>query len=131
MAQQYPNRSDLRNPAGKVAKAAATGQTYGKAAEQMRGQSVVPVAAPPTETAQPRQYARPGTLGAFGRPTEAPNEPITAGASFGAGATPLEAGTLPRLSTETSVMEQLRAIYAAYPNEDLADLIDSFGMEGF
>jgi hypothetical protein len=28
-------------------------------------------------------------------------------------------------------MEQLRAIYAAYPNEDLADLIDSFGMEGF
>jgi hypothetical protein len=97
----------------------------------MRGQSVVPVAAPPTETAQPRQYARPGTLGAFGRPTEAPNEPITAGASFGAGATPLEAGTLPRLSTETSVMEQLRAIYAAYPNEDLADLIDSFGMEGF
>lgn len=131
MAKQYQNRSDLRNPAGKVAKAAAKGQTYGEATKQMRAQAAVPIAAPPTEVAQPQQYARPGTLGAFGRPTEAPNEPITAGASFGPGATPLEAGTLPRLSTETPVMEQLRAIYAAYPNDDLADLIDSFSMEGF
>lgn len=131
MAKQYQNRSDLRNPAGKVAKAAAKGQTYGEATKQMQAQAAVPVAAPPTEVAQPKQYVRPGTLGAFGRPTELPNEPITAGASFGPGPTPLQAGTLPRLSTETAVMEQLRAIYAAYPNDDLADLIDSFSMEGF
>jgi hypothetical protein len=131
MAKQYSNRSDLQNPAGKVAKQAAKGQAYGKAGQQMAAQSVVPMAAPPTQQAQQREFVRPGTLGAFGRPTEAPLEPTTAGASFGPGATPLEAGTLPRLSTETSVMEQLRAIYAAYPNEDLADLLDSFGMEGF
>ena len=131
MAKQYSNRTDLQNPARKVAKQAVKGQAYGEAGRQMAAQSIVPMAAPPTQAAAPRQYARPGTLGAFGRPTESPNEPITAGASFGAGATPLEAGTLPRLSTETSVMEQLRAIYAAYPNDDLADLIDSFGMEGF
>lgn len=132
MAKQYANRTDLRNPAGKVAKAAAKGQTYGKATRQMQAQAAVPVAAPPTDVLQaPKQYVRPGTLGAFGRPTEFPDEPITAGASFGPGETPLQAGTLPRLSTETAVMEQLRAIYAAYPNDDLADLIDSFSMEGF
>ncbi len=133
MAEAYPNRSDLRNKA-KVAKAAATGQAYGKASEQMRAQSVMPVAAPPTETGaatQPVEYARPGTLGAFARPTERPNEPITAGASFGPGATPLQAGTLPRLSTETPVMEQLRAMYIAFPNDDLADLIESYSMEGY
>lgn len=131
MAKQYKNRTDLQNPARKIAKQAAKGQQYGEAGRQMASQSVVPMAAPPTQQAAPVQYRTPGTLGAFGRPTEFPNEPLTAGASFGPGATPLEAGTLPRLSTETSVMEQLRAIYAAYPNDDLADLIDSFGTEGF
>jgi hypothetical protein len=132
MAKQYTNRTDLQNKAGKIAKAAAKGQTYGQAGQQLQAQAAVPMAKPPTETAQPpRQFAMPGTLGAFGRPTERPNEPITAGAPFGPGATPLQAGTLPRMSTETSTLEQIKAIYAAYPNDDLANLIDSYTREGF
>lgn len=131
MAKTYPNRTDLQNKAQKIARSAAKGQTYGEAGQQLAAQKAVPMAKPPTENPQPQQFTMPGTLGAFGRPTERPMEPVTAGAPFGPGASPLQAGTLPRMSTETSVMEQIRAIYAAYPNDDLANLIDSYSREGF
>lgn len=138
MAKQYSNRSDLRNKAGKVAKMAAKGQTYGAAGQQMQSQSQIPVASAPTDVqaqgaqpAPPTQYAMPGTLGAFDRPTERPNEPLTSGSPFGPGKTPLAAGIYPRMSTESNVVEQIRAIYAAFPNEDLAALLESYSMDGF
>lgn len=135
MAEKYPNRSDLRNKAGKVAKMAAKGQTYGAAGQQMQAQSQVPVAAAPTDVqaqgAAPRQYTTPGTLGAFDRPTERPMEPVTSGSPFGAGKTPLAAGTFPRMSNESNVVEQIRAIYAAFPNEDIAALLESYSVDGF
>lgn len=131
MAKQYSNRTDLQNPAKKVAKQAVKGQAYGQAGQQLAAQSAVPMAPPPTQGGAPVQYSRPGTLGALVRPTEAPSEPVTAGAAFGPGATPLQAGVLPRMSSETDVMERIRAIYALYPNDDLANLIESFSLEGY
>ena len=135
MAKQYSNRSDLRDKAGKVAKMAAKGQTYGAAGQQMQSQSQVPVAAAPTDVqaqgGQPKTYAQPGTLGSLERPTERPTEPLTAGSPFGPGASPFTAGTLPRISTESNTVEQIRAIYAAFPNEDLAALLESYSMDGY
>lgn len=129
MAKQYPNRSDLRNPAGKIAKSAAKGQTYGEAGKQMEAQSVVPMGASPT-TAQPAQpRIAPGQLGAFNRPTENPAEPVTAGASFGPGPTPTTAFRPPKANDP--VLDELRALYKMFPNDDLADMLDSYIREGY
>jgi hypothetical protein len=125
MAEQKPNRSDLRNPAQKIAKAAAKGQTYGEASEQMRAQQAVPMGSAPTDT-PPR--VTPGSLGAFNRPTERPDEPVTAGASFGPGRTPTTAFAPP---IEDAVVTELRALYSAYPSDELADMLDSYIREGY
>lgn len=125
MAKQYPNRSDLRNPGGKVAKQAATGQTYGEAGRQLAAQSAVPMAAPPTEA----QRMRPGQLGDLLRPTERPAEPVTAGASFGPGPTP-RMEFMPARNADP-VLDELRALYEVFPSEDLADMIDSYVREGY
>jgi hypothetical protein len=103
---------------------AATGQTYGKATEQMNAQRAVPMGAPPTEVQRPV----PGTLGSLTRPTERPMEPITAGAPFGAGMGPVGAG-IPQ-PTGDNALEELRMIFQMFPNDDLADLIDSFSRDG-
>ena len=126
MAEQKPTRSDLRNPAQKIAKAAAKGQTYGEAGKQMAAQQAVPMASAPTDV-QP-QRVQPGSLGAFNRPTERPMEPVTAGASFGPGPTPRTQFTAP---TEDPVVVELRAMYAAYPSDELADMLDSYIREGY
>lgn len=125
MAKQYPNRSDLRNPGGKVAKQAATGQTYGEAGRQLAAQSAVPMAAPPTEA----QRMRPGQLGDLLRPTERPSEPVTAGASFGPGPIP-RMEFMPARNADP-VLDELRALYEMFPSEDLADMIDSYVREGY
>jgi hypothetical protein len=120
MAKQYPNRSDLRNPAQKVAKMAATGQTYGKATEQMRAQEAVPVASAPTDTAPtPPPAPAPGALGEFGRPTERPDEPGTFGSMVGAGPGPEVLGigpTVPQLGSKRDLVERVRAVADAYPS---------------
>jgi hypothetical protein len=135
MVKSYTNRTDLQNKTTKVAKMAAKGQTYGSAGQQMQAQSVVPMGKPPTDTGaagQPQKnYAMPGTIGSFDRPTERPNEPVTSGAPFGPGSTPFMAGTLPRMSTESNTVEQIRAIYAAFPNDDLAALLESYSVDGY
>jgi hypothetical protein len=116
--------SDIQAGTNRVAIQAATGQTYGKATEQMNAQRAVPMGAPPTEVQRPV----PGTLGSLTRPTERPMEPITAGANFGAGPSAVGAG-IPQ-PTGDSALEELKAIYQAYPNDDLADLIDSYSRDG-
>ena len=128
MAEQYANRSDMRNPAGKIAARAATGQTYGEAGKQIAAQKAVPMGAAPTDV-QPRPV--PGTLGGFARPTERPMEPITAGANFGAGPNAIQAGIPMMMNSRQQAIEELRAIYAAYPTEDLADLLNAYAEEGF
>jgi len=103
---------------------AATGQTYGKATEQKNAQRAVPMGTPPTEVQRPV----PGTLGSLTRPTERPMEPITAGAPFGAGMGPVAAG-IPQ-PTGDNALEELRMIFQMFPNDDLADLIDSYSRDG-
>jgi hypothetical protein len=119
--------SDIQAGTNRVAIQAATGQTYGKATEQMNAQRAVPMGAPPTE-AQPVQRPVPGTLGSLTRPTERPMEPITAGANFGAGPSAVGAG-IPQ-SAGDNALEELRMIYQMFPNDDLADLIDSYSRDG-
>ena len=116
--------SDIQAGTNRVAIQAATGQTYGKATEQRNAQRAVPMGTPPTEVQRPV----PGTLGSLTRPTERPMEPITAGAPFGAGPSPVGAG-IPQPSGDNA-LEELRMIYQMFPNDDLADLIDSYSRDG-
>lgn len=131
MAKQYPNRSDLRNPAKKMAAKAAPGQTYGEAGKQVEAQRAVPMAAPPTDVAPaPQPRVAPGSMGPLTRPTERPNEPVTAGAPFGPGRNqPLGGYIGPRNSDP--VLDELRALYATYPSDELADMLDSYIREGY
>lgn len=124
MAKQYPNRSDLRG--GKLPKTAAQGQAYGQAGAQMASQAAVPMAPSPTDTPSPR--VQPGQMGSLLRPTERPNEPVTAGASFGPGPTPQTQYAPP---TTDAVLMELRSLYNSYPSEELADMLDSYVREGF
>ena len=120
----YSNRTDLQNVAAKV----ATGQTYGVAKQQMDAQRAVPMGKSPADVAAVQRPV-PGTLGSLTRPTERPAEPITAGAPFGAGPGPIAAG-IP-MTQGDSALAELRAIYQMFPNDDLADLIDSYTRDGF
>jgi hypothetical protein len=131
MAKQYPNRSDLRNSAKLPAKA-ATGQTYGEAGKQLAAQRAVPMAAPPTAVAPvaTQPPVAPGSMGPLNRPTERPDEPLTAGAPFGPGTTPQGMQYMgPRNSDP--ILDELRALYAQFPNDDLANMLDSYLREGY
>jgi hypothetical protein len=118
--------SDIQAGTNRVAIQAATGQTYGKATEQMNAQRAVPMGTPPTESPQ-MQRPVPGTLGALTRPTERPMEPITAGANFGAGPNAIAAGIpIPQSPTALAV-DEIRAIAQLYGSDDLLDLLDAYG----
>lgn len=127
MSDAYANRTDLNNAANRIARQAAPGQTYGKATQQMEAQRAVPMGSAPTDA--PIQRPTPGTLGSLTRRSERPSEPITSGAPFGAGVGPMAAG-IPVPSGDNA-LEELRAIYQMFPNDDLADLIDSYTRDGF
>lgn len=128
MAEKYPNRSDLRNPMGKVAKQAVPGQTYGEAGKQLASQAAVPVAAPPTDMIMP------GGLGDLAGPTNRPNEPISSGAAYGPGPGPEVFGPsmLPDMNKISSdyangsrqdLIDQVRFAYSKYPNTALFQLL--------
>ena len=129
MSDMYANRTDLQNPAQKIARQVAPGQTYGKATQQMEAQRAVPMGRSPVETAAQAPRPVPGTLGALTRPTERPNEPITAGATFGPGPGPEVMGFAS--TSGNAALDELRMIYQMYPNDDLADLLDAYSREGF
>lgn len=124
MAEQYSNRSDLRNPAQKVARQAAKGQTYGEAGKQMQSQKVVPMAKSPSDAqvAEPAAGPMPGAI-QFARPTERPNEPGTYGADAGPGPSYSGAG-LPQVAQSADpVLQELLVLYKQFPNDGLANLI--------
>lgn len=128
MAEQYPNRTDLRNPADKVAKMAAKNQPYGEAGKQLTAQSVVPIAAPPTDQVQQIQpTVTPGSLGDLVRPTERPEEPDTAGMPFGDGpgrevfGAPMNGGI--DAGSYEDLLQQVRYVYSKYPNTAILQLI--------
>ena len=115
--------SDIQAGTNRVAIQAATGQTYGKATEQMNAQRAVPMGTPPTEVRRPV----PGTLGSLTRPTERPAEPITAGANFGAGPNAIAAGIPLPQSPDARAVDEIRAIAQLYGSDDLLDLLDAYG----
>lgn len=123
--QNYPNRSDLRDAATRQAR--FTGQTYGQGAAQIRAQQAVPAGAPPTavQGQQMAQRPRPGAQ-AFNRPSERPNEPITAGADFGPGMNSMQAGIRPRFIREDEIEQRLMMLYRAHPNEGLRLLLNRY-----
>lgn len=124
----YGQRTDLNMPA-----TAVPGQTYGEAGKQIAAQKAVPMAAPAAPvapTATQRPTIEPGSFGPLDRPTERPNEPLTAGAPFGPGR--MGGGNVyigPRNSDP--VLDELRALYATYPSDELADMLDSYLREGY
>jgi hypothetical protein len=68
----------------------------------------------------------PGSLGSFARPTERPNEPITAGVDYGAGPGSIEAGVNLVRAERENAMDEIRAIYQAFPSEELGMLIQFY-----
>ena len=115
----YAQRTDLNS-------SAMTPQ-YGGVKALADAQKAVPMGASPAAAPQ-IQRPVPGAAGPLTRPTERPNEPITAGATYGPGPSAMQAG-IP-IPTGDQALAELRAIYAMYPNDDLADLIDSATREG-
>lgn len=118
MAEQYPNRSDLRNP---MAKTAAPGQTYGEAGRQMAAQQAVPMGASPADavpTPMGRPTPQPGKVVDMMADTEFPDQPLNN--NFVAGGPPRE------YSFGDPVIEELRRIYFAAPNDDLARLLSAY-----
>ena len=77
---EYPNRSDLRNPATR--KVAFTGQTYGEGVAQQRAQRAVSPGSAPSDVQAQRMVPRPrpGAM-PLTAPSQRPDEPITAGAA--------------------------------------------------
>jgi hypothetical protein len=124
MAKQYSNRTDLRNPAKKMAVSAAKGQTYGEAGKQLAAQRAVPMAAPAMAPAPPQRNAvAPGSMGAFNRDTTAPDEPVTAGANVGPGPNAFQAGSRAPAMMGNPVLQELIVLNQLFPNDDLKNLI--------
>lgn len=127
----YPNRSDLRAQAVRT----APGQQYGRAAEQARAQQALPLPQqPPPQPVGPGGGAPAGTpppswippsdTPTFGAPSSRPDEPITAGMSFGPGRTP-EPMARPPDYVADDLVDRLRAYYQLMPTRELAELLDS------
>lgn len=124
MAKPYSNRTDLQNPAKKIAVSAAKGQTYGEAGKQLAAQRAVPMAAPAMAPApRPRNPVAPGSMGAFNRDTTAPDEPVTAGANVGPGPNAFQAGITAPPMFGNPVLQELIVLNQLYPSDDLKNLI--------
>lgn len=113
--QAYGNRTDL-NQSVQV----ASGQPYGARQEQVAAQKAIPLPGAPPVQASPPPPA-PGSFGAFTRPTERPNEPLTAGLPVGPG--PGTEALAGGLNPAGDVEAQLVALYRQSPNNDLLRLI--------
>ena len=127
--QAYANRSDLTAaPAQPVT--VATGQPYGVAGAQAASQATVPL--PAQGAAAPVPAAGGGdphaaaaafqmpAFGAFDRPTERPDEPLTHGAPVGPGAGP---EVMPGVGgVPTGMSGLLRSIAGAVGSSDLEAL---------
>lgn len=121
----YPNRTDLNQNRQPVM--AASGQAYGERQAQVSAQQAIPLPGPPPVSASvpPRPQApTPGTLGLFNRATERPDEPLTAGMDMGPGPGREVLPMSPVLTQDDMLLAQLRGLYAAFPSEDLAGLIE-------
>lgn len=129
VGKAYGNRKDLqgapRVATPSIPKVAPSGQ-YGEGARLQAAQSAVPMGAPNAPTAESPQ-SRPmpgmaaGAAGDYLRPTERPDQPLTAGIPSGPGVGPSPAAPL---RPGEDVLPQLQAYYAAYPSEGLREMIE-------
>lgn len=121
---EYPNRSDLRNPAAKMAAKAATGQTYGEAGKQIAAQQAVPMGASPSDVtaaqAAPQPRPTPGNVVNLMAPTERPQDMMA----------PVMGNTPMSLPTRDPVIDELEVLYSMYPNDDLKSLISALKFGG-
>lgn len=129
MAEQYPNRSDLRNPATRQVR--FTGQTYGEGAQQARAQQAVAPGSAPSQV-QAQQMAarqagpRPGAMPLM-RPSERPNEPITSGIPTGMGDNMMANNVVPPgIVPDDPVLDQLLMLYRAYPEDGLKVILSRY-----
>lgn len=120
----YAQRTDLNMPP-----TAVPGQTYGEAGAQLAAQRAVPMGAPPPPAPSTPTVA-PGQYGPLDRPTERPNEPVTAGAPFGPGRNSTQTAYIGRRNADP-ILDELRALYASYPSDELANMLDSYIREGY
>jgi hypothetical protein len=102
------------------------GQTYGEGAAQERRVQAMPTGSAPTQQ-RAQQAARrvaPAAPGSLTAPTARPDEPITAGAPFGAGPGPevLPIPIAPQPGSRADLAERVRVILAQFPNEALYGL---------
>lgn len=126
VGKAYGNRSDLngapRVGTPSIPKVAPSSQ-YGEGAKLAAAQRAVPMAqggaAPTAESPQPTSQA--GAAGAYLRPTERPEEPLTAGIASGPGPGPTPGAPM---QPGMDVLPRLQAYYAAYPSEGLREMIE-------
>ena len=128
--QAYGNRSDLNAP--KPPATQFTGQPYGAATQQAAAQQAMPVAGTAVPLPQPGAPGQPpaltgpapGSLGDLHRPTDRPNEPVTAGLASGPGPGPeaLGLGNHAPMPMDP-VTQQIYALYRKYPIQEIADLL--------
>ena len=118
----YQNRTDLQGPkviafrGGQYGERQATTQAQQAAPPGRAPTDTVPVAPPPVEApAGPG----PGELGDLLGATARPDEPLTAGAPFGAGPGPAPGDGPPG----DPDLDNLRAIFKAHPSQALLELI--------
>lgn len=109
----YANRTDLQNPAQKIAAKAATGQTYGEAGKQIAAQQAVPMGPSPTAA-----FAKPGSVVDLHAPTELPSQPLNNNY--------VPPVPQPQYKFGDPVLEELRQLYSMYPTDDLASLISAY-----
>lgn len=126
----YGNRADLRTQKISVPPSAE----YGQGERLRRSQAAVPMAgAAPAGTPPPAgPPANPlaGLIPAsstptLGQPSRRPDEPITAGMSFGPGRTP-NPNQRPHDFVRDEMEDRLRALYQHYPTRELRELLEQF-----
>ena len=116
----YQNRSDLNQ-----APRAVPGQTYGQAGAQIAAQRAVPL---PNAQAQMAPGSAPSTTVPapvpLDAPTTRPGEPVTAGIAMGPGAGPEAVLAGPNATAGgLDPLDEMRALFAAYPSDDLRRVI--------
>lgn len=117
----YTNRTDLNQSVR-----TAPSRRYGEAAASARAQEVLPLPQTPAPGGGPTAAAgMPAPVGPLpgdqplARPSDRPNEPLTAGMAMGPGPGPSAA-----MSAVDPVVETLRSAYRAFPNEAVAALLE-------
>jgi hypothetical protein len=124
----YGNRSDL-NTNRTLPVQTAPNQPYGVAGQQADAQRAIPLRPQPSPTGGAPVSGAP-TAGPVPQtpvvpltaPTTRPDEPLTAGVDIGPGP-----GAPPMSQPAADpLIEELRAVYLAYPNEDLRELLEDY-----